>query len=763
MSHALPAATILLLLGFPLWRIAGESPILSKETMPSYQKDDGPRSISLTVDSSFEPIWPTNTSRRINSSFAEFRRTHFHAGIDISTNNRTGHPVYAAEDGFIASIQVSPSGYGKAVFIQHPNGYVSIYAHLKTFNALLNSVVEELQERVGKYAVEHRFEIGDVVVRKGEVIAFSGDTGTGSAHLHFEIRDQHYNPLNPLLFQALRPVDTTPPIIRKLAASPLNAYSSVAGEHRSKIYTVTRKNKNLYQLSAPLYAAGDIGLAVETQDRLDGSWRNLGVQRIELSIDDERLFMCEYNRIVARQSKQVALHFDWPLLNERRGRYRKLYVERGDELNWYEPGETSAGVLSTGRFTKGAHDLRIVCTDAEGNSSELRGTLVLNERPAVQVVESHSPPVLEFEQPDHIQKVHVSGRSLIQKTWITSTFKHTTTDDNRWTVPTLKKTFDVLKIIAEDRWGTRSAPNIYYLRKPKGNDRSISIEKSFVRDFIVVTVKTDGQFTAAPLLRVDHSGGVSHVAVVARNEREYFGPFRPPDEVTGSIHVHVQAEVDGLWKEAEEEFTIYPIAPRQEPQTVYDDGELLFTALPRASYGTIFCRIEKRVESGKTIYSLLPDDQLLNSGVRVTLRAGEHFTRFDKLGIYLRTGGGWQFVNSAKDSVARTLTTTLQRTLGEVTLREDLESPTIRSLRIRAPQSPEISFAAIDDGSGVDADAIEMYIDDKRTIPEYEAETHRVTYRPKTHFGKGSHTLLVAVRDKVGNQTKLTKTFRTSQ
>ncbi len=762
MPRVVSAAAILLALGLPLWKIVSISPVLFDEVTPSDRDVHDVRSVDATVDSSFQPIWPTNASRRINSSFAEFRRTHFHGGIDISTNNRTGYPVYAAEHGFVASVEVSPSGYGKVVFLQHPNGYVSVYAHLKMFNDLINSVVEELQQREGKYAVRHRFDPGDIIVRKGELIAFTGDTGRGSAHLHFEIRDQNFNPLNPLLFQTLRPVDKTPPIIRRLAASPLNSHSTVGGDHEPKVFTAKRKSKNLYELSSPLYATGDIGLAVEARDRLDGSWRNVGIHRVELFVDDERLFACEYNRILVRQTKQVALHFDWPLLAQHRRRYRKLYVEPGDGLGWYNPGGASAGVLSTHRFKAGPHPFRIVCTDIEGNSTELRGTLILNHRPSVRVVESYSPLVLEFEEPNHVKRIHLSGRSLAQKAWVTSTFDRRRTDaaTKSWQMPPLRQTFDLLKIVAEDQWGTRSAPYFYFLRKPTVDNRSITIEKKFVRDFVVVTVATDGHFTAVPLLQVYQSGQVSQLILRARNEREYSGAFRPFDEVTGPIRLRARAEVNGSWTEAEEDFTVYPIAPREDALTVYDDGDLVLTALPQATYETVFCRVEKQETAGRTTYALLPDDQLLNSGVRVTLKVGEQFKRFEKVGLYIRSGGKWQFVRSEKDSIARTVSTTVQRTLGEVALQEDLEAPKIHSLRIRTSRTAEISFRLSDDRSGVDADAIEMYIDDELMIPEYEEETHRVMYAPKKPFGKGSHRLLISVLDRVGNQTTLTRTFR---
>ncbi|MEE9287960.1 MAG: hypothetical protein V3U69_00075, partial [Bacteroidota bacterium] len=513
---------------------------------------------------------------------------------------------------------------------------------------------------------------------------------------------------------------------------------------------------------APLYATGDIGLGIETRDRLDDSWRNVGVHRMELYVDDELLHASEYDRIFVKHTKQVALHYDWPLLARLGRRYQKLYVERGDHLDWYQSSDPSAGTLSTRRFEPGPHPFRVVCSDIEGNTTELHGMLILNERPFVRVAQNHSPFVLEFGQPDRVRKIHVSGRSLTQKSWVTSKFERSKTDasTNTWEMPPLRRAFDLLRVVAVDSWGTRSAPYYYYFRTPTAGDHSITIEKEFVRDFVEVTLTTNGLFTGVPSVQVHQSGQISQLPLHARTEREYFGAFRPLDELDDPVHLYARAEVDGSWTEEEHSFTLYPIVPRGYTKTLYDDGTFSVAALPQATYQTVFSRIEKRKEENETHYAMLPDDQLLNSGVRVTLRAGEQFTNFDKVGMYFRSGRNWKFQRTQKDSVARTVSARLRRTLGEVALREDLEPPKLKNLRIRTSRGPEISFRVTDDRSGVDADAIELYIDDKLVIAEYEEESHRVRYRPKKNFGKGLHTLFISVLDRVRNKTTLTKAFR---
>ena len=135
-------------------------------------------------------------------TFGELRSNHFHAGIDIKTQQRQGLPVYAIADGTVTRIKVSLWGYGKVLYLAHPDGHTSVYAHLQKFSPEIEAYIKRIQYERRSYEIEVFPDFGELSVKKEELIAYTGNTGGSSGpHLHFEIRNSiSEKPVNPLLY-----------------------------------------------------------------------------------------------------------------------------------------------------------------------------------------------------------------------------------------------------------------------------------------------------------------------------------------------------------------------------------------------------------------------------------------------------------------------------------------------------------------------------------------------------------------------------------
>ncbi|HKL71560.1 MAG TPA: M23 family metallopeptidase, partial [Marinilabiliaceae bacterium] len=171
------------------------------------------------------PDWdfrfPLDIETMVSGSFGELRGNHFHSGVDFTTQGKTGLPVYSIEDGYVSRIAVSPTGFGKALYIAHPNGYTSVYAHLESFSPSIEKVVLDFQYSQESFQINEYLQPGELTVKKGELIALSGNSGGSSGpHLHFEIREtSQQKPLNVHRF-GLPIKDDKPPHIQSVSIYP---------------------------------------------------------------------------------------------------------------------------------------------------------------------------------------------------------------------------------------------------------------------------------------------------------------------------------------------------------------------------------------------------------------------------------------------------------------------------------------------------------------------------------------------------------------
>ena len=153
----------------------------------------------------------------LSGNFGELRTNHFHTGLDIKTNGTINYRIYAVEKGFVSRIKISHWGYGKAIYVDHPNGLTSVYAHLDHFPKKIEQFIRKEQYAKKSEEVDFTIKKSMIQVEKGEVIAYSGNTGGSSGpHLHFEIRETKTElPLNPQLY-GIDVKDHTPPILRNI-------------------------------------------------------------------------------------------------------------------------------------------------------------------------------------------------------------------------------------------------------------------------------------------------------------------------------------------------------------------------------------------------------------------------------------------------------------------------------------------------------------------------------------------------------------------
>ncbi|MDQ3190557.1 MAG: M23 family metallopeptidase [Bacteroidota bacterium] len=273
----------------------------------------------------------------LSGNFGELRSNHFHAGLDMKTEGVEGKKIYAVADGYVSRIKISPWGYGKALYITHPNGYVSVYAHLRNFNDSIGLFVKNEQYKAEEFEIELILNPSDLVVKKGDIVAFSGNTGgSGGPHLHFEIRDEKSeNPLNPLLF-GFDIKDDVKPTIKEIIIYPLNETSFVNNSNKPKILNLTLVSQDTYKVSQPVSVHGQIGFGIDTHDKNTGVHNKVGVYSIELKVDGQRKYYHKLDRFSFEHSRCLNSHIDYSTYKRSKNWHQKLFVAPNNKLTIYQ-------------------------------------------------------------------------------------------------------------------------------------------------------------------------------------------------------------------------------------------------------------------------------------------------------------------------------------------------------------------------------------------------------------------------------------------
>jgi len=285
------------------------------------------------------PIRP-NQPNTLAGNMGELRTSHFHAGLDIRTGGRKGLPVYAAADGYISRISISEGGYGKALYISHPNGEITVYAHLEKFTEDITKYTQNQQYAEKSLHVKLFPNKNDLIFKKGDIIAYSGNSGSsGGPHLHFEIRDKNHVILNPLKYNFEEIKDSTSPIVKKLAILPFTIDSRVNGIFQRKEIEIEQKSKVRYNAPDTIEVFGKIGFELLTYDKLDGVNFKCGISEIDFYIGNDLVFNQKIDSLKFSTQRNILVHYNYERYIETGNKFHKMYIDNGNMLDIYNTNE----------------------------------------------------------------------------------------------------------------------------------------------------------------------------------------------------------------------------------------------------------------------------------------------------------------------------------------------------------------------------------------------------------------------------------------
>jgi hypothetical protein len=321
-------------------------------------------------------LWPLKLEPDIASRFGDCRSGHWHSGIDCRTQGRTGFNVFAIESGYIYKVRSGFWGYGKSLYLKLNDGNLIVFGHLQGFTPEIDRFVYNQQISQKKYYQEIEFKPSQFPVRKGDIIAISGQTGVGFPHLHMEIRDKNNIPLNPQKpFYHLD--DNSSPIIARLAVKRFFEYG-INNYHDTEFLDISGKSGD-YQVVDTVAIYGQAAFSINAYD--PGGGFSFGIYRASLSIDNAEIFSFTRDSLDYLTGAQIsyvndnelqAITGDQGNLDDDRSTFYRLYCQPYDIQRFYDSYSFPDGIIDSGNLDSYVHRIQIALYDVNGNVSKLR-------------------------------------------------------------------------------------------------------------------------------------------------------------------------------------------------------------------------------------------------------------------------------------------------------------------------------------------------------------------------------------------------------
>lgn len=344
-----------------------------------------PVNLSSQENDSISLAAPFDFPLLLSGNFGELRSNHFHAGLDFKTQGVVGKPIRVPADGYISRASVAAGGYGRAVYVTHNNGYITVYGHLEAFPDSVASRIRAKQYAEETFAVDINFEPCEFPVKRGEVLALAGNSGYSfGPHLHFEVRAADGKEMiNPIRFYSSRLTDTRPPRAHSIALTPYPCGGVVNGLHA----TLTRKLSGA-QLRDTINAWGTIGLSVKANDYMDGTNNTYGVYSIEVIVDDSLRFSSKMDGYARSETRLINAWVDYDRYSKKGEWYQNTFILENNPLRILA-ADKNRGWMTIDE--ERVYNVELLLSDYHGNTSRYEFNIqgVRDSIPAIETIDAH--------------------------------------------------------------------------------------------------------------------------------------------------------------------------------------------------------------------------------------------------------------------------------------------------------------------------------------------------------------------------------------
>jgi hypothetical protein len=719
--------------------------------------------------------WPVKGNIDLSSGFCEFRPAHFHGGIDIRTGGKEGREIFAPADGYVWRIRYSYTGYGKGLYLKDGGGRIYVFGHLSRLSDRLEKIVRAEQYGRKRYSFDITLEPDSLPVKAGELIAYSGQSGNGAPHIHFEVRNRDNQPLNPLR-QGFGVVDNTAPEISQVAFIQTDESSLFdTGERRRFYETRYKRSENLYYLDSVPLIQGPLALAVRAYDRIRENGPRLSIYGIKLYIDDYLYYEAVFDSYDYGQTGMVDLVFDYASQMQDQSHWHRLYNPPGmvypGSRSVYENGGIFSGKTN---YSYGLHSGRVEAYDAAGNKSEFQFKFVLAPPGRFFEVGWRGDSLLHVQASSDVRYIdleqlsvygignsgewHIIDNSGIQKVGELGC---------RIPLPHVRQNIHMLKITAIGSSGW--SKDDVYLTLTEDSRPEFNIGYRLDGEGVVIEVSSRRRICPIPEITAVYGDGYKKsLPVIVLSPRKFAAFIRPGNINADPVRIEVFSGGSAI-AVAGRDVSIKAVGHYPGKTLSSSDGVARVEIENGDLYFPVYLELyqdpkwyEHRKKMATAAYSVGPTTVPLAAEVKVSF-AGD-FDPTDRQLVICRLNSRekWKPLETKREAGRLVSSSGF---LGIFAVLKDDEAPVIKKIypsnqAIIRNNYPEIQCTVSDDISGIESDEqVLMELDGEWLIPEYDPETEILKTTPRRKLNDGRHELKITVADKVGNIRTIVSEF----
>ena len=709
-------------------------------------------------------LWPIQAEKELTAVFGEERPGRYHTGIDVRTFGEIGYKLIAIDEGYISRIRTSSKGYGKTIYLKLNDGNTAVYAHLDHFTPELDNLVNALHQHYGKYTIDHKIEPNDHPVKKGDIIGYSGDTGSVSGpHLHFEIRDDDGQPLNPFM-HSLNISDDLPPEVISLAIIPLNEKAEIEGFSEQKIYSLQKINAKKYVLADTIFVSGNIGFAVNAIDKISGQYFNYGIYSINLMVDDQLIYSMQYNTMNWKTASKIYTERSYSLSRGGYGKFYHIFSHHNNQELPFINGKSRPGYIFD---QKVFYDAIINIQDYAENTIEIRAYFISDTLP-------------RFDYSTHFRKneckiIFNNNQAVKPQFFLTGLHskdqiiptEYFDMGNNTYLIENITPPLNVIQISGKNNVGISSQPTFHMKPQQDFKNAEGELKIKHYEHGIIITFE-EKIFTGLNAYLSIKKEGIMYSYELERDSKHTLSTkLIRPMELENANEIKVYYESSTPYEIFVMDLSGDIVYPDSSFQIELLENKLIISGNAHTFYDTtyIWARPVKMPppKEGNIIsgpYFLKPYLIPFNNEMQLNISLESvHSSKNPGIYYYDKKKFELNYLPSQLTDDSIYMNTSILS--GEIFA--VIEENTLPILSDFIPDIngiyyssdlEHISFHVEDTFSGLEGETdVIVKLDDNTVICEYNSYQKKVIYPLKYNLKKGTHTLYVQASDRVGNQS----------